>query len=118
MGKPWVGRREFVPPPSCSIISEASKVVYVPHTILFDPLNTSKAVCNPHTISFGLPNANDWCATHTLLHLSSFIPPCHSGGILSSNNRMRWHEIHIPLHLSWIILPNDRGISIEDNGVV
>jgi hypothetical protein len=101
--KPWVGRRVFVPPPSCSIISEASEavciphaisfglpdtneVVCIPHTILFGLLDANKVVCIPHTVSFGLPHVNEQCAAHTLLCSSSFIPH-HLGGILSSNSK-------------------------------
>ena len=57
------GRRVFVPPPSCSIVSEASEAVCTPHTSLFDLPDVNEVVCIPHTTSFGLLDTNKQCAT-------------------------------------------------------
>ena len=74
-----------MPPPSCSVISEANEAVCVPHAISFGLPDANKAVCVPHAISVGLPDVNEWCAAHTPLHSSSFIPPIGWGGVSSKN---------------------------------
>jgi len=62
-----VGRRAFVPPPSCSVISEDSEAVCVPHAVSFGLPDANEAVCNPHAVSFGLPDANEAvCNPHTV----------------------------------------------------
>ena len=103
-GKPRVGRRAFVPPPSCSVVLEASEAVCNPHTISFgfpdaneaaciphaasfDLSDANETVCNPHSVLFGLPDVNERCATHTPLGSSFFYPPQTMGGILSSNSK-------------------------------
>ena len=62
-----------MPPPSCSVISEANEAVCVPHAISFGLPDANEAVCVPHTVSVGLPDANEWW--------SRIIPP-NDGGIL------------------------------------
>ena len=75
-----------MPPPSCTVVPEASEAVCNPHTVSFDLPDANEAVCIPHTASFGLPDANERCASHTPL-CSSFYPPHRLGGILSSNGK-------------------------------
>ena len=62
-GKLRVGRRAFVPPPSCSVVSAASEMV-----------------CTPHTGSFGLPDANERCAIPHTAPFELFYPPLSFGG--------------------------------------
>ena len=76
-----------MPPPSCSIVPEASEMVCNPHAAFFDLPDPNEAVCNPHIVSFGLADVNEQCATHTPLHLSFFIPLYRLGGILSCNSK-------------------------------
>ena len=54
-----VERRVFVPPPSCSIISEASEVVCTQHSSLFNLPDVNEVVCISHTILFGLPDIDE-----------------------------------------------------------
>ena len=96
--------RAFVPPPSCSFISEASEMVCtphtssfglpdvneavcIPHTILFDLPDTSEVVCIPHTISLDLPNPNEVvCIPHTVsFGLPDANEPCASHTLLCSS---------------------------------
>ena len=129
-GKPRVGRRAFVPPPSCSIVLEASEVVWIPHATSFDLPDASKAVCNPHTVSFGfpdankvaciphtasfnlparqcahtvlfgLPDANEQCATHTPLSLSFYPPPSFGGDSSKERGGMKSHATSFELNYS------------------
>ena len=106
------GREEaFAPPPFCSIISEASEAVCIPHTGSFNLPDANKVVCIPHTISFGLPDVNEQCATHTPLCLSFFIPPIIWGGFFLAMARMRWYEIDTLPHSSGFsfFAADDRG---------
>ena len=109
-GETTVGRRAFVPPPSCTIVPEASKVVCNPNTVLFDLPDANEVVCILHTALFGLPDANERCVGCTPLCSSFFIPFIVWGGFFPATAKTRWREIHMPPHLSWIIPSNDRGI--------
>ena len=116
------------PPPSCSIISQDSKAVCIPHAISFGLLDTNEVVCNPLTILFGLPDANEavcnpytilfclpdaneQCAAHTLLHSSSFICPIIWGDSLSTMMGCcdGYHTAPISFHLT---PPNDGGFPL------
>ena len=56
-----------MPPPSCSVISEASETVCTPHTSSFGLPDANEVVCIPHTISFDLPDTSEVvCPTHHL----------------------------------------------------
>ena len=99
-----------MPPPSCTIIPEASEVVCNPHTVSFALPDVNEAVWIPHTALFGLPDADEQCASHTLLHSSFFIPLIIWGGFFPAMGKTRWCEIHTPPHSSWIIPPQQRGI--------
>ena len=119
-----MGRRAFVPLPSCTVIPEASEAVCNPHTVSFgfpdaneaaciphaasfDLSDANEMVCNPHSVSFGLPDANERCATHTLLSSSFFLSPIVWGGFFPVTTRTRRCEVHTPPHSRSIIPPGD-----------
>jgi hypothetical protein len=111
--KPRVGRRAFVPPPSCSVVSEASETVCTPHTGSFGLPDANEAVCILHTGSFDLPDASEAvCIPHTVSHdlpdtnEAVCIPHTVSFGLPDANERC---TSHTPLRSSVFIPPYRLG---------
>ena len=75
-----------MPPPSCTVIPEASEAVCNPHTVLFDLPDANEAVCIPHHLIWPSRREQAVCIPHTAL-FKLFYPPHHLGGILSSNGK-------------------------------
>ena len=102
-----------MPPPSCSVVSEASETVCTPHTGSFGLPNANETVCTPHTGSFGLPNANEAvCIPHTVsfdlpnANEAVCIPHTVSFGLPDANEQC---ASHTPLCSSFFIPPHHLG---------
>ena len=118
-GKPRVGRRAFVPPPSCSIVLEASEAACGIHTTSFNLPDASEAVCNPHTVSFGFPDANEaacipHAASFNLSDANETVCNPHSVlfGLPDVNERC---ATHTPLGSSFFYPPQTMGGILSSN---
>ena len=108
-----------MPPPSCSVVLEASEVVWIPHATSFDLPDASKAVCNPHTISFSFPDANEVaCIPHAasfdLSDANEMVcnPHSVSFGLPDANEQC---ATHTPLGSSFFYPPQTMGGILSSN---
>ena len=108
-----------MPPPSCSVVLEASEAVWIPHTALFNLPDASEAVCNPRTVSFGFPDTNKaacipHAASFNLSDANEMVCNPHSVlfGLPDANE---WCATHTPLGSSFFYPPQTMGGILSSN---
>ena len=104
-GKPWVGRRAFVAPPSCSNVPEASKVVCISHTIsfeLFYPPPTVGGILSKNEVDYSPQQQEDslltmmeQCDGYHTAPISFHLTPPMMGAFLFCSRWQRWHDTHM-----------------------